>query len=146
MTEDQALRAANLYSEGMSFSKVGEELGISKSRVGDLIREGISSMADNDAGIAVHEQENSVENEYESSPAGVGDDRYFNGILNRSFLIQATPILRKVALNAKVFMQHEYVQKVMGYEGDVGDLLVEALDFYWKSLGFTIKISHDSVI
>lgn len=133
----------------MSFSKVGEELGVSKSRVGDLIREGISSMADNDAGIGVQveeERENGVENEYEFSPAGVGDDRYLNGILNRSFLIQATPILRKVALNAKVFMQHEYVQKVLGYEGDVGDLLVEALDFYWKSLGFTIKISHDSVI
>ncbi|GAH03755.1 unnamed protein product, partial [marine sediment metagenome] len=74
------------------------------------------------------------------------DDRDLDEIMTRTLLIHATPILKKIALNSKVFLQHEYFQKELGYTGDVGDLLVEALDFYWEKMGFSIKITHDLVM
>ena len=152
MTENLALKAANLYSEGNSFGKISKEMGVSKSRVGDLIREGIFAMANHDGNpdeIPVVHVEGEQENEPMSEEPFVTiyeDDSDLNEIWEKTLLIQATPILRKVVLNSKVFLQHEYFQKHLGYVGDIGDLLVEALNFYWKEMGFTIKITHDSVV
>ncbi len=80
----------------------------------------------------------------EISSFDFGDD--IDGLMTRTLLIHATPILRKVALNSKVFLQHEYFRNQLGYEGDVGDLLVEALNYYWEEMGFKIKITHDLVM
>jgi len=151
-----ALRAANLYAAGDSFGKIGEELSISKSRVGDLIRKGIFDLAnhdiepdeapDDDPSVQMEgEQENDPENA-DPGFSAYEDSQALNGMLEKTILIQATPLFKKVLLNSKVFLQHEYFQKYLEYEGDVGDLLVEALDFYWKEMGFTIKITHDSVM
>ena len=149
LAEILALQAANLYSEGNSFSAISEKMEISKSRVGDLIRTGITSMANNDGELAEaptvqvdDEQEVPLENTYDVSPTGFDENRDLDELINRTLLIHATPILRKVALNSKVFLQHEYFQKQLGYQGDVGDLLVEALDFYWKEMGFTLEDCH----
>jgi hypothetical protein len=148
LSENQAFLAADLYSKGSSFKEVGAELGVSKSKVGDLIREGIFSLAN---GVEEPEAVPIVLSEEERGNRGnfgglIGGEPDVDGLMERTLLINATPILRKVVLNSKVFLQHEYFQKHLGYEGDVGDLLIEALNFYWKELGFTIKITHDSVM
>lgn len=150
MTEELALKAANLYSEGLSFGKISEELEVSKSRVGDLLRDALRANTAKtlDEGSTVQlkgEQENDPENA-DPGFSDYEDFRDLNGALEKTLLIQAAPILRKVALNSKVFMQHEFFQKNLGYTGDIGDLLVEALDYYWKEMGFSIKITHDSVM
>ena len=153
LSENLSLRAADLYSEGLTFEKVSEELEVSKGSVGNLIRKGIREGKNQDTGSDEAdvvqpdgELENNVENKDEFSPLDFSDNSDLDELLNRTILIHATPILRKVALNSKVFLQHEYFQKQLGYEGDVGDLLVEALDYYWKEMGFTIKITHDLVM
>ena len=87
-----------------------------------------------------------LEDKDEFSTYDFNDDKELEGLMNKTILIHAAPILRKVALNSKVFLQHEYFQEKLGYEGDVGDLLVEALNYYWKEMGFTIKISQESVM
>jgi len=151
MAEDLAVKAAILYAEGSTYRDISEDLEISKSSVGKLIREGIKSMekydSDSDEGTddqSEDETEKNEENKDEFLP--FGDDRDLDELMTRTLLINATPILRKIALNSKVYLQHEYFQKQFGYEGDVGDLLVEALDFYWKEMGFTITISQGSVM
>jgi len=149
MTENLALRAATLYGEGLSFDKIGKELEISRSRVGNLIRDVLKSMEkpDDDFNKNPTEQpDDESEKKDESSTYDFNDNRDLEGLMNQTILIHAAPILKKVALNSKVFLQHEYFQEKLGYEGDVGDLLVEALEFYWKEMGFTIKISQDTVM
>ncbi len=144
MTEELGLKVAGLYAEGSSFGVISKELEVSKSSVGGLLREGIDALRNNNVQKAA-EQMNDTENDgliipdYEDNPD-------LSGVWEKTLLIKATPILRKVVLNSKVFLQHEYFQKHLGYEKDVGDLLVEALDYYWKEMGFTIKITHDSVM
>ena len=144
MAEDLGLKVAGLYADGSSFGGISEELEISKSSVGGLLRDGIEALRNNSV-HEVNEQADSPENDGHIIP-GLGGDLAFDGLLTKTLLIHATPILKKVALNSKVFIQHEYFQKKLGYEGDVGDLLVEALDYYWKQMGFKITISQDSVM
>lgn len=149
MAENLALRAANLYGEGLSFDKIGKELEISRSRVGNLIRDVLNSMEKQDEGSdkdTLDSSDDELENKDEFSTIDFNDNRDLDELMNKTILIHAAPILRKVALNSKVFLQHEYFQEKLGYEGDIGDLLVEALDFYWKEMGFTIKISQDTVM
>lgn len=154
MAEDLALKAASLFANGAKYREISEDLEVSTSRVGKLVREGYSILENSnrnpDENTVIQpddEPENNVENKDDFSLGEFrGDDRDLDELMNRTLLIHATPILRKVALNSKVFLQHEYLQKYLGYEGDVGDLLVEALNFYWKEMGFTIKIQHDSVV
>ncbi len=144
MAEELGLRVAGLYADGSSFGRISEELEISKSSVGGHLRSGIEALRNNSV-HEVNEQENSPENDGLVIPA-YKDTPELSDAWERTMLIQATPILRKVVLNSKVFLQHEFFRKHLGYEGDIGDLLVEALDYYWKEMGFTIKITHDSVM
>lgn len=149
MTENLALRAANLYAEGSTFVDIGKELEISRSRVGNLIREAITSMEKQDGDSdkdPLNPSDDDLENKDEFSTIDFNDNRDLDELMNKTILIHAAPILRKVALNSKVFLQHEYFQEKLGYEGDIGDLLVEALNYYWKEMGFTIKISQDTVM
>ncbi len=144
MAENLGLKAAGLYAEGNSFGTISEKLEVSKSSVGGLLRDGIDALRNNNV-QKVAEQVNGPENKGHILP-DLGDALDFDGLLTKTLLIHATPILKKVALNSKVFLQHEYFVKTLGYEGDVGDLLVEALNYYWKQMGFSIRISHDSVM
>ncbi|NGX46253.1 MAG: hypothetical protein K940chlam2_01441 [Chlamydiae bacterium] len=144
MTEDLGLRVADLYASGSSFGAIGKELEISKSSVGGHLRSGIEALRNNSVHEVV-EQANNPENDGSIIPDLVRGPNVGEA-WERTMLIQATPILRKVVLNSKVYIQHEFFQKHLGYTGDIGDLLVEALDYYWKEMGFQIKITHDSVI
>ncbi len=144
MAEDLGLRAANLYATGSSFGAISEELEVSKSSVGQLLRDGIDALRNNSVQEVI-EQPNSLENDGLILP-DPESNLELGEAWEKTLLIQATPILRKVVLNSKVFIQHEYFQKHLGYTGDIGDLLVEALNYYWKEMGFTIKITHNSVV
>lgn len=149
MTENLALKAASLYAEGSTQADIGKELEISRSRVGNLIREAIKSMEKHDGGSdkdPPDPSDDDLKNKDKSSTIDFNDNRDLDELMNKTILIHAAPILRKVALNSKVFLQHEYFQEKLGYEGDIGDLLVEALNYYWKEMGFTIKISQESVM
>ncbi len=151
MTENLALKAASLYAEGSTHADIGKKLEISRSRVGNLIREAIKSMEKHDGDsdeVTDDQSEGETEKKEEAKDEffPFADDKDLDELMTKTILINATPILRKIALNSKVFLQHEYFQKQLGYEGDVGDLLVEALDYYWKEMGFTIKITHDMVM
>jgi len=146
LNESLALQATRLYSKGLTHGKVSEELEISKGRVGNLIREGIKIIENNNVdtdGAPVVQVDSEQENKDELLPSEFGDYKDLDGLMTQTLLIHATPILKKVALNSKVFLQHEYFRKQLGYEGDVGDLLVEALNFYWQEMGFKITISQD---
>jgi len=148
MAEELGLKVAGLYAGGSSFGAIGKELEISKSRVGGLLREGIEGLQNNHVEAPVQiipEVLNASENEQPLLPI-ITDSQDFEKAWMETILIQATPIMKKVALNSKVFLQHEYFVKFLGYEGDIGDLLIEALNFYWKEMGFSIKITHNSVM
>ena len=148
MPENLAIKTANMYAEGSSFGEISKNLEVSKSRVGDLLRDGIESLRNNQGEVLVQEdgeQENTPKEE-DFLPGSMEDSSELDAAWGKTILIQATPILRKIVLNSKVYLQHEYFVKHLGYEGDIGDLLVEALEFYWKEMGFTIHITQDSVL
>lgn len=151
MAENLAVKAAILYADGATQRKISDDLEVSKSSVAKLIREGIKSMEkdygeDSEEDTDEESEGKKEEDKDEFSTYDFNDDKELEGLMNKTILIHAAPILRKVALNSKVFLQHEYFQEKLGYEGDVGDLLVEALNYYWKEMGFTIKISQDTVM
>ena len=123
LTDPLALRAANLYSEGSSFSQISEQLEISKSRVGSLIRQGIASMSNND-GNPVEAPVVQIEKEQENTPVEFDYEiPTLNDELSKTFIAQASPILRKVALNPKVFLFHDYAKASLGYKGDIGECI-----------------------
>lgn len=59
LNESSALRAANLYSEGLTFEKISKELDVSKGSVGGLIRDGIASMKDVESAVPKISEETS---------------------------------------------------------------------------------------
>jgi len=152
--DGKALIAAELYSGDSTFKDIGDELGVSKSFAQVLVKRGLALSLkamgkSNPGGDSIAQMGDGPLNEPRNEEPVV--IAYENSLdltdaWEKTLLIQATPILRKVVLNSKVFLQHEYFQKHLGYDGDIGDLLVEALNFYWKEMGFTIKITHDSVV
>ncbi|GAH57735.1 unnamed protein product [marine sediment metagenome] len=153
MAEELALKAASLFADGATHRDISKDLEVSKSSVGKLIRDGYSILKnrsknpDENPGVQMDgKTEDKDKDRDELSPSKFSDNKELDDLMTRTLLIHATPILRKIALNSKVFLQHEYFQKQLGYTGDVGDLLVEALDFYWEEMGFQIKITHDLVM
>jgi len=55
----------------------------------------------------------------------------------------ARPIIRKIALNPKVFLWYDYAVSRLGYKGDLVDMLIEALEDFWASRGYKIKIVRE---
>lgn len=145
MSEELALQATDMYAQGSSFGKISEEMEISKSRVGDLLREGIEALKNNHGNPVVQvkaELMNEPENRELIPPAFVPEYDY-DGILEKTFIVKATPILRKVALNPRIFFYYEFAKKKFGWEGDVGDFLIECVEHFWKSKGYSIRIMYD---
>ena len=60
--------------------------------------------------------------------------------------LMARPIMRKVALNPKVFLWYDYAVKELGFEGDIGDLCVDAIEDFFKSRGYKITIVKETEI
>jgi len=64
----------------------------------------------------------------------------------RELMVQATPIIRKVILNPKVFLWYDYAKSELGYQGDLGDFINDAIEDFWRSRGYKIKIVQEREI
>ncbi len=150
MAEDLGLKVAGLYADGSSFGGISEELEISKSSVGGLLRDGIDALRNNS--VHAESEQANVADEQANAP---GDDEFeipvfdvkqeydYDGILEKTFLVKAQPILRKVALNPRIFFDYDFAKKKFGWEGDIGDFLIECVEDFWKRKGYSIRIMYD---
>lgn len=76
-----------------------------------------------------------------SPPTGdIGPD--LRNDLERVIFLEASPILKKVALNPKVYLWFDYAKTELGFKGDVGDFLIDCVEDFFKSRGFQIVISR----
>lgn len=123
--------------------QVNEELNTLEKGIHSLVNEDIQGVQEESEQV---NDEVNIPGEKARDLNSLIDGTDFDDAFGKSILIQATPIIRKVVLNSKVYLQHEYFKEKLGYEGDIGDLLVEALEFYWKEMGFKITITQDSVM
>jgi len=77
-------------------------------------------------------------------PAGIGVPPEIGEegarVIQRELWEKATPIIRKVVLNPKVFLYYDYMRANYGYKGDLGDFLYDCVEDFFRSRGFTVKI------
>lgn len=64
--------------------------------------------------------------------------------MSRELWLAATPIVKKVILNPKIFLLFDYAVNELKYTGDIGDFLVEAVEDFWKQRGYRIVIERQS--
>ena len=135
LTEELALKAANLYSEGLSFGKISEELEVSKSRVGDLIRGGIFSMANNTnhdetleelpVVLVKDEQENAEEPmDYRR--------RSLQDVTPKSYTLETSGTPKRVTLTPKALMIFDIFCSC-GFEGDLSDFIEDSIDYMYQT-------------
>jgi len=74
----------------------------------------------------------------EGYPPEIGEEGV--RIVERELWVKATPIIRKIVLNPKIYLYYDYVRMNYGYKGDLGDFLYDAVEDFFKSRGITIKI------
>jgi len=60
--------------------------------------------------------------------------------------LRASPIIRKVALNPKVYLWYDYAVTKLGYKRDIGDFCAAAIQDFWKSRGYKVKIVREEDI
>jgi len=74
---------------------------------------------------------------------GGGYPPMISGELERELMVRATPILRKVILNPKVLLWYDYARAELGYSGDLGDFINDAVEDFWRSRGYKIKVIQE---
>ena len=55
------------------------------------------------------------------------------GEFERELWVKATPIIRKIILNPKVWLYYDYARSALGYEGDIGSFLEDCVEDFWRS-------------
>jgi hypothetical protein len=71
-------------------------------------------------------------------PPSSGED--VHRIIERELLVEATPIIRKVVLNPKVLLWYDYARSELGFDGDLGDFIYDAVEDFWERRGYKIEI------
>jgi len=67
-------------------------------------------------------------------------------VLERELWVKATPIIRKVVLNPKIWLYYDYARTQLGYEGDIGSFLEDCVEDFWRSRGYKIKIVQETEV
>jgi hypothetical protein len=128
MAEDMALKAVSMYAEGSSFGGIAEKLDVSKSRVGDLIREGIDRLRDDNV-KEDDEQENEQENEdtypeYQNPPSQTP--------MPEAYTLETVGVPKRIVLTPKALMIYD-IWTSCGFEGDLSDFLEDAVDYLYAT-------------
>jgi len=64
----------------------------------------------------------------------------------RIVMVEASPILKKVALNPKVYLWYDYAKSEKGYKGDIGDFVIDAVEDFWRSRGYRIIVTQEKEV
>ena len=69
-----------------------------------------------------------------------------SGVIERELWVKATPIVRKIILNPKIWLYYDYARSALGYQGDIGQFLEDCVEDFWRSRGYKIKIIKEEEI
>jgi hypothetical protein len=67
-------------------------------------------------------------------------------LMDRELALQATPIVKKVILNPKIYLYYDYAVSTFDFKGDIGDFIQDAVEDFWKSRGYRIVIERKSEV
>lgn len=67
-------------------------------------------------------------------------------IFERELWVIAQPIIRKVALNPKIFLFYDYARTELGFDGDLGDFIVDCVQDFFNSRNIKIKIVREKEV
>ena len=55
----------------------------------------------------------------------------------------AALVVKKVAMNPVVLLWYDHARNRLGYEGDLGDFIVDCVEGYFRLLGYKIVIRRE---
>jgi len=140
-----------MYLDGESISDIMRETGIrSKDKIYRILdKHGIprrkGSLKETEAGGGV---DAGVRGQivYEGS-AGLpeaGEEEVREGA-ERTVVALATPVIKKVVLNPKILLFYDYLRS-KGYEGDLGDFIVDCIETLFRRMGYQIVVERRSEV
>lgn len=146
MTEQEPLllKAARVWSETGNYDKVAEATGLSKAGAKQAVEKGVQ--------VLLRMREVVPHNNPSSAPPVVSIEAQeaaspeVQTLFERELTMYGIPIIQKIALNAKVRLYYDYMVNVMGFKGDVGDFLVDCVDDFFNSRGYSIKIIKEEIV
>ena len=129
MNESLGLRAADLYSEGLTFQKISKELEISQGRVGPLVRDGITIMKNNGPNPAVitPDQQND-ERVNEPGDTHLTSTRY--NPRPDKYQLEATVSQKRVDLTPKALQIYDLF-RYWGFDGDLSDFAEDGINMLY---------------
>lgn len=66
-----------------------------------------------------------------------------SGGVQKQLDVVATPLIKKVILNPKIFMYYDYAKTQFGFKGDFGDFVRDCVEYFFLRHGFSIKITRE---
>ena len=73
-------------------------------------------------------------------------EKAFAEAAEKELMVQATPILRKVVLNPRIYLFYDYSRTRLGFKGDFGDFIADCVDDFFNSRGIKIKIVREEEV
>lgn len=144
LAESLALQAIKLYAGGLTYGQVSKELQISKGRVADLVREGISGIINNDGSTKAgsvgqpnddQEKERVRTGENPGIHQGLVETNQFNYPLDPrmgSYRLETDGIGRRISLTPKAIMIYD-LWRGSGFTGDLSDFVEDSINFMYES-------------
>ena len=81
-----------------------------------------------------------------SEGLGKEEEKLFAEGAERELMLQATPIVRKVVLNPRIYLLYDYARTRLNFDGDLGDFLADCVDDFFNSRGIKIKIVREEEV
>ena len=87
--------------------------------------------------------ESKIESKVEPVEQTIEPQREVSRIMEEELWVKASPIIRKVILDPKVFLYYDYVRNKYGYKGDLGDFIRDCVEDFFERRGIKIKIVEE---
>ncbi len=149
MAQDVTQKIFELKGQGLSERKIADKLGIKRYDVRKVVEnpeKASTNQPTNQLTSGSTGSTMSTTTRTPIPPRTAMEKTELPDIVEKEMLLQATPIIRKVMLNPKVYLWYDYARSKLGFEGDIGDFLLDTVEDFWKSRGYTIKISQEEEI
>lgn len=66
--------------------------------------------------------------------------------IEKELWLQATPVVRKVILNPKIYLLYDYARSELGFEGDLGDFCSDCVEDFFNRRNIKVKIVREKEV
>lgn len=142
MAENMAQRVFELHGRKLSERKIADQLKITRHQVRKILTTNQPTNQPTTPGDGrLKSLIDGVPDLTDEEDLRKEDERAFE----RELWLKSQPIMRKVALNPKIIFYYDYLVE-KGYEGDMGDFLIDMVEDFFRSRGYSVRIIHEEEI